>query len=119
MFTESPPRGLARRLLRSNLLEALTYPHGVDRYVELVRPLLVKSEVRAQITAVRHQTPRSVTLSLSPNENWRGLRAGQFVNLGVEIDGVRHTRPYSPSGSQHAAGGVLELTVSTHPDGLV
>jgi len=112
------PRGLGRRLLRSSLLEALTYPHGVDRYVELVRPLLVK-DVRAEITEVRHQSPKSVTLTLCPNENWRGLRAGQFVGVSVVIDGVRETRPYSPAGSEHAAGGALELTVSTHPDGKV
>src|SRR5437667_8239878 len=112
------PRELRRRLLRSSLLEALTYPHGVDRYVELVRPLLVK-DVRAEITEVRHQSPKSVTLTLCPNENWRGLRAGQFVGVSVEIDGVRETRPYSPAGSQHAARGALELTVSTHPEGKV
>jgi ferredoxin-NADP reductase len=106
-------------MLRSRLLEALAYPHGVDRYVELVRPLLVKHDVRAEVTAVRHQTPKSATLTLRPNENWRGLRAGQFVGLSVEIDGVRETRPYSPAGSQHAADGELELTVSTHPDGKV
>jgi ferredoxin-NADP reductase len=110
--------GLGRRLLHSPLVEALAYPHGVDRYVELVRPLLVR-DARAEIAAVRHQTDKSVTLTLLPNENWRGLRAGQFVNLSVEIDGVRETRPYSPSGSQHAAGGALELTISTHPEGKV
>src|SRR5664280_1275407 len=113
------PRGLGRRLLHSSLAEALTFPHGVDRYVELVRPLLLKRDVRAEVTAVRHQTPKSVTLALRPNENWRGLRAGQFVGVSVEIDGVRHTRPYSPAGSQHAAAGALELTVSTHPEGRV
>jgi ferredoxin-NADP reductase len=113
------PRRVGRLLLRSSLLEALAYPHGVDRYLELVRPLLVKHEVRAEITAVRRQTPKSVTLALRPNENWQGLRAGQFVGLSVEIDGVRETRPYSPAGSQHAAGGILELTVSTHPEGKV
>ena len=106
-------------MLHSSLLEALAYPHGVDRYVELVRPLLVKREVRAEVTAVRHQTPRSVTLALAPNENWKGLCAGQFVGLTVEIDGVRHTRSYSPADSEHSAGGALELTVSTHPDGRV
>jgi ferredoxin-NADP reductase len=115
----SSPRGLGRRLLRSNLLEALAYPHGVDRYVELVRPLLVKREVRAQVTAARRQTPKSVTLTLRPNENWRGIHAGQFVNLSVEIDGVRETRPYSPAGSRHAKDGAIELTVSTHPEGRV
>ena len=41
------PSELGRRLLRSSLLEALAYPHGVDGYVELVRPLLVKRDVRA------------------------------------------------------------------------
>ncbi len=107
------------RLLRSNLLEALAYPHGVDRYVELVRPLLVRHDVRAEIAAVRHQTPKSATITLRPNGNWRGLRAGQFVQLSVDIDGVRETRPYSPAGSQHAAHGELELTVSTHPEGKV
>jgi ferredoxin-NADP reductase len=119
MPSATSPRGFGRRLLRSSLLEALAYPHGVDRYVELVRPLLVKREVRAEVTAVRHQTPKSVTLTLRPNENWRGLRAGQFVGMSVEIDGVRETRPYSPAGSQHAAAGALELTISTHPEGKV
>jgi stearoyl-CoA 9-desaturase NADPH oxidoreductase len=117
--TATSPQRLRRRLLGSSLLEALAYPHGVDRYVELVRPLLVKREVRAEVAAVRRQTSKSTTLTLRPNENWRGLRAGQFVALSVEIDGVRLTRPYSPAGSQHAAGGALELTVSTHPEGRV
>jgi ferredoxin-NADP reductase len=111
--------GIGRRLLRSSVLEALAYPHGVDRYLELVRPLAVNSEVRAEITHARHQTPKSVTLTLRPNHNWRGHRAGQFVGLSVDIGGVRETRPYSPSGSQHAATGELELTVSTHPEGKV
>ena len=119
MPTATSPLSLGRRLLRSSLLEALAYPHGVDRYVELVRPLLVKREARAEVTAVRRQTPKSVTITLCPNENWRGLHAGQFVGVSVEIEGVRETRPYSPASSQHAAGGALELTVSTHPEGKV
>ncbi len=87
--------------------------------MELVRPLLVKREVRAEVTTMRQQTDKSVTLTLRPNKNWQGLRAGQFVNLSVEIEGVRETRPYSPAGSEHAAGHALELTISTHPEGKV
>jgi len=115
----SPARGVGHRLLHSRLLNALAYPHGVDRYVELVRPLALARDVRAEITAVRWQTPRSVTLTLRPNENWRGFRAGQFVGVSVEVNGVRLTRPYSPAGSEHAPSGKLELTVSTHPQGRV
>ncbi len=112
-------RGLGRRVLRSSLLEALAYPHGVDRYVELVRPLLLARDVRAEVTAVRYQTAKSVTLTLRPNENWRGFRAGQFVGVSVEVDGVCLTRPYSPAGSEQSSDGALELTVSTHPEGRV
>jgi len=91
----------------------------VDRYVELVRPLLLARDVRAEVTAVRHQTPKSVTLTMRANENWRGLQAGQFLGVSVEVNGVRLTRPYSPAGSEHATNGELELTVSTHPEGRV
>ncbi len=114
-----PATRTATRLLRSRLLDALTFPHGTERYVELIAPLASRTDVRAEVLAVRHQTPKSVTLTLAPNENWLGARAGQFVGVGVEIDGRRETRPYSLSGSEHERGGVLELTVSTHPEGLV
>jgi stearoyl-CoA 9-desaturase NADPH oxidoreductase len=106
-----------RRLLRSQLVDLLVGPHGIDRYLELVRPTLTVSEARAEVLAVRHQTARSVTLTLRPNTAWRGFRAGQFVRVGVEIDGVRRTRTYSPASSEHDA--LLELTVTEHPEGLV
>ena len=68
--------------------------------------------------AVRRQTARSVTLTLRPNRAWAGFEAGQFVAVGVEIDGVRRTRTYSPASSAHRVR-ELELTVTEHPGGLV
>jgi ferredoxin-NADP reductase len=106
-----------RRFLRSQLVDLLVGPHGIDRYLELIRPDLTVREARAEVTAVRRQTARSVTLTLRPNAAWSGFTAGQFVRVGVEIDGVRRTRTYSPASSQH--GGPLELTVTAHPEGLV
>jgi stearoyl-CoA 9-desaturase NADPH oxidoreductase len=106
-----------RRLLRSQLVDLLVGPHGIDRYLELVRPTLTVSDARAEVVHVRHQTPRSVTLILRPNAAWRGFRAGQFARVGVEIDGVRRTRTYSPASSEHSAE--LELTITVHPDGVV
>src|SRR5919109_517307 len=108
-----------RRILRSPLVDVLVGPHGVDRYLELIRPDLTVRHARGQVTAVRHQTARSVTLSLRTNAAWDGFRAGQFVRVGVEIDGVRRTRTYSPACSQHRGDGLLELTVTTHRGGAV
>lgn len=110
------PAGIAGRVLRSRLLGALTYPHGVDRYAELISPMLLARDVRAEVTAVRHQTPKSVTLTMRPNQNWRGFQAGQFIGVSAWMDGVRVTRPYSLAGSALCPG-EIELTVSTHPMG--
>jgi ferredoxin-NADP reductase len=107
----------ARSPLR--LLEALATPHGIDRYLELVSPMLTVRELRAEVTEVRRSSADSVTLTLRPTRQWRGFRAGQFVQLTVEIDGVRRTRCYSPSCSQYRSDGRIEITVKAHPDGLV
>ena len=60
----------------------------------------------------------SVTLRLRPNRSWQGFRAGQFIRLGVEIDGVRETRCYSPACSEQTEG-EIEITIRAHPEGLV
>jgi stearoyl-CoA 9-desaturase NADPH oxidoreductase len=113
MFTET----LTRRVLRSPLVDLLTGPHGVDRYTELVAPTWTTGDARAKIVAVRRQTPRSVTLTLEPNRAFTGFRAGQHINLTVEIDGRRRTRPYSPASAEGAP--YIELTVGRHDGGLV
>ena len=93
------------------LVEALATPHGVDRYLELVHPMLTVRELRAVVTDVARPTADSVVLTLRPTRQWRGFTAGQFVQVAVDIDGVRRTRCYSPSGSQHRSDGRIELTV--------
>jgi ferredoxin-NADP reductase len=69
------------------------------------------------VIAVRRQTPRSITLTLEPNRAFAGFRAGQHINLTVEIDGRRRTRPYSPASAEGAPH--IELTVGRHDCGLV
>lgn len=113
-----PVRRLGRRLLGSGLLEALAAPHGVDRYLELIRPSWSLREIRAVVIEVRRQTADTVTLTLRPNENWTGFCTGQFVRLTVEIEGVRQTRCYSPACSEHTPDR-FEITVKAHPEGQV
>jgi ferredoxin-NADP reductase len=100
------------------VLETLAGPHGVDRYLELVHPMLAVRDLRAMVTDVRRHR-HAVTLTLRPNHRWRGFEAGQYVQLGVDIDGVRHTRCYSPACSQHRPDGRIELTVRSHDGGRV
>jgi ferredoxin-NADP reductase len=113
MFTET----LTKRVRRSTLLDLLTGPHGVDRFTELVDPTWTRGDARARIVGVRRTTPRSVTLTLEPNRAFTGFRAGQHINLSVEIDGRRRTRPYSPANAE--TDGLVELTIGRHDGGLV
>lgn len=108
-----------RRALGSRLAATLSFPHGVDRYVEPFAPTWSLNEVRAEVVAARRLTADSVTLSLRPNANWRGFVPGQYVRLTVEIDGVRRTRCYSPAHSAHARDGLIELTAKAHANGFV
>jgi ferredoxin-NADP reductase len=100
-------------------VEALATPHGIDRYLELVHPMLTVRELRAAVTHVDRGTPGSVTLTLRPTRQWRGFTAGQFVQIEVDIDGVRRTRCYSPCSSQHRSDGRIELTIRAQDRGVV
>jgi ferredoxin-NADP reductase len=99
-------------------LDALTAPHGIDRYLEIIRPVWSLRDPRARVVEVRRPATDSITLVLRPNSSWRGFRAGQFIRLGVEIDGVRETRCYSPACADTEAGRI-EITVRRHPGGKV
>ncbi|HWE67513.1 MAG TPA: ferredoxin reductase [Acidimicrobiales bacterium] len=114
-------RPLTRRLLRRavRVFDAAATPYGVDRYVELVRPSWSSTEVRAKVVKVERTTPRSVTLTVRPNGNWTGFVAGQYTQLSVEIDGVRQTRCYSMANTATAGDGLLEFSVTAHPQGRV
>jgi ferredoxin-NADP reductase len=117
MFTQTFTPRLRDRVLRSPLVDLLTGPHGVDRYTELVDPTWTAGDARAKVIAVRRQTSRSVTLTLEPNQAFTGIRAGQHINLTVEINGRRRTRPYSPASAEGAP--YIELTIGRHDGGLV
>jgi len=109
---------LRRQILSSSLLESLTTPHGVDRYLEILKPSYSLSDGRAEVLDVERRSVDTVTLTTRPNRRFAGFEAGQFVRVGVEINGVRETRCYSPAS---AAGRTdqVELTIKSHPGGKV
>ena len=104
--------------LANSLADSLTTPHGLDRYLEVIKPSLSRGDARAEVLAVERRSADTVTLTTRPNRRFAGFEAGQFVRVGIEVNGVRETRCYSPAS---AAGdrGRVELTVKAHPEGKV
>jgi len=117
--------GVTQTVLRSRALAALTSPHGVDRYLEQVNPMWASREVRARIVDVHREVdvpghPPVATLTLQPTSTWQGHRAGQHVQLGVEIGGARRTtRVFSVSSPDSRPGDRFTITLRANPDGLV
>ena len=110
------------RILRSRAVAALTSPHGVDRYLEQLNPMWAAHEVRARIVSVHREVdvpghPPVATITLQPTSTWRGHRAGQHVQLGVEVDGARRTtRVFSISSPESGPGDRFTVTLRANPD---
>src|SRR5512135_1026746 len=114
--TATAPRFPARRLLRAGTW--LTTPLLPDDYLSLVNPLWCSRELRGRVEAVQPETADAATLVLRPGWGWTGHQAGQYVGVGVDIDGVRHWRTYSltsPAGCHDR----LSITVKAIPNGRV
>jgi stearoyl-CoA 9-desaturase NADPH oxidoreductase len=113
---------LTQSLLRSPVVAALTAPHGIDRYLELVDPMWVVGEVRATIVAIHRETTAGepvATVTLKPSRAWRGHEAGQYVQVGIEVDGARRTRCFSVSSAESGPGDLITLTMRANPTGAV
>src|SRR5690349_24753645 len=104
---------IATKILGSKAVAALTSPHGVDRYLEMFHPMWAATEVRARVVSVHRENPDAqgsapvATLTLQPTSTWRGHRAGQFVQVGVEtpaMPGRRLTRCFSISSAASLPG---------------
>lgn len=108
-----------RRLLRSRVVSALAWPHGIDRFLEHLHPLWSVERVRARIVSRRREGACGATLALRPNAPWRGFRAGQWVRLAVPTDGIRRARCYSISSSSDRCDGIVEISVRQLPGGRV
>jgi ferredoxin-NADP reductase len=86
----------------------------VKRLIDTLHPARVKLEV----AAILPETPSARTLRLvSPDGYLPPFQAGQYVNLFLEIDGVRSSRPYSISSSPTQVG-YWDLTVRRVADGF-
>ena len=69
----------------------------VDFWLSRVNRLWSTHEPRARLVGRHIEADGITTLTLKPNRHFKGFKAGQHINVSVEIDGVRHTRSYSAS----------------------
>lgn len=96
--------------------ERLTTPLLPADYLDVINPLLSAAALRGRITAVLPETADAATVVIRPGRGWPAHTPGQYLRLGVDVDGVRHWRAYSITS---AADRCVTITVKAVPGGRV
>ena len=104
-------RGLATRL---------TTPLHPDDYLSLINPLWTAREFRGRIEKVIPETDDAATLVIKPGWGWSFRHeAGQYVGIGVAVEGRYHWRSYSLSSPPQHSKGAITITVRAMPEGFL
>lgn len=101
------------------LAELVTTPLLPADYLDMLDPLRSGADLRGRIVAVHPETRDAVTLVIRPGRGWRRHVPGQYIRIGVDVDGVRQWRAYSLTSSAERADGCITVTVKAIADGKV
>ena len=110
---ESPLRSRVRRLA-----ESVTTPLVPADFFDLFAPLRAGADLRGRIEQVIPETRDAATLVIRPGADWAGHVPGQYLRIGIDVDGVRQWRAYSLTHGPRPDGRIA-ITVKAVPDGLV
>jgi ferredoxin-NADP reductase len=109
-------------MVRRRALEAvrsLFSPLLPDDYLELINPLWSTRELRGRIERVERETDDTVTVVIRPGFEWEGHDPGQYLRIGVVVDGVHHWRAYSLTSDPDRPDGCISITPKLVEEGKV
>jgi len=112
------PVAVARRTV-GGFFNALVTPLVPADYLDLFSPLRKSADLRGRVVAVERLEGNATTVTLRPGRGWRGHRPGQYIRIGLEVDGVRLWRAYSITSPVQDAEGLITITVRAIPEGRV
>lgn len=122
-FLAPSPRGplglgktLRERVLR--VAELAATPLVPSDYLDVFNPLRAGADLRGRVVSVTPETEDAATLVIKPGADWAGHIPGQYVRLGIDVDGVRLWRAYSLTHGPRDDG-YISITVKAVPYGKV
>ena len=104
-------RGLAARA---------TTPLLPDDYLKLINPLWTARELRGEVVDVRTETQDSASVTIKPGWGFSAdYQPGQYVGIGLRVDGRWHWRSYSLTSVPLRDKKLLTITVKATPEGFL
>ena len=124
-WTEKPARnveagtGTPTNLLRGLAARATT-PLLPDDYLTLLNPLWSARELRGEVVDVQKETEDTATVTIRPGWGFSGeYQPGQYVGIGLSIDGKWHWRSYSLTSVPVRDKKLISITVKATPEGFL
>jgi ferredoxin-NADP reductase len=105
------------RMLRA--VRSLFSPLLPDDYLELINPLWSTRELRGRIERIEPETADAATVLIRPGYEWQGHQPGQYLRIGVVVDGIHHWRAYSLTSDPDRADGCIGITPKLVDSGKV
>src|ERR1700710_1945336 len=97
-----------QRALRT--VRSLFSPLLPDDYLELIDPLLSTRELRGRVERLEPGTAVAAPVLIKPGYEWGGHQPGQYLRIGVVVDGVHHWRAYSLTSDPGRRDGCIAIT---------
>ncbi len=91
-------------------LRSLFTPLLPDDYLELINPLWSTQELRGRIERIERESPDAATIVIKPGWEWEGHEPGQYLRIGVVVDGIHHWRAYSLTSDPGRPDGCISIT---------
>lgn len=110
-----PSVGFVRRQV-SRIGRVMTNPLLPDDYFALIRPGWSTREVTGSVVRVSKEQGNASTVVIKPNFPIAAHTPGQYLRIGMEINGIRHWRAYTITSDPNHPEGYLSITVK-HTDG--
>ena len=82
--------------------------------LDMFHPLRRGADLRGRIVDVHPETADAATIVIRPGKDWAGHVPGQYVRIGIDVDGVREWRAYSLTHGPRADG-LISITVKAVP----
>ena len=114
----TPQVSPARRLFLKGI-RALFSPLEPDDYIELINPLWTTKELRGRVEEVTPEGTDAATVWIRPGYEWQGHEPGQYVRLGLVIDGKFHWRAYSLTSDPEPRDGLISVSPKLVESGTV
>ena len=100
-------------------MSALFSPLLPDDYIELINPLWSTQELRGRIERIEREAGDAVTVTIRPGHEWEGHQPGQYLRVGVIVNGKHHWRAYSLTSDPDRPDGRISITPKLVEEGVV